>query len=85
MNISIFNFSETVPQAHDYYEVTSSDPKISISGVIGQKMFEVFFGKVGSKNFDEDMKMVERFNKKLRNKNFGNEWCYLDETKMNFD
>jgi hypothetical protein len=82
MKLEINEFSKFVKSARDNFTLISSNPNIVISGVIEDKVFDVFFGSVKYDDRESTLKLVEEFEEQLLKLNFGDD--IYQQTNTNY-
>ncbi|NRB36990.1 MAG: hypothetical protein HRU20_00820 [Pseudomonadales bacterium] len=72
MELEVIEFSKFVKDANDYFKLVSIHPPLFISGVISEKVFDVFFGSMKTSSKEDDLQTVKQFEERLLQLNFGN-------------
>ena len=76
-NLTINRFSQFSKNAKDHFKLIMVHPYIMVSGVIGEKNFEVTYGKIQEKR---DQKRIQFFEKRLLELGFGTSFIEYKKT-----
>lgn len=76
MDLQINEFSKFVEGAKDNFKLISKNPAIIVSGVVTDKVFDVFFGSMSGDTDELREQSVAAFEKKLLELNLGTEFFY---------
>ncbi len=79
MELKIQNFSQFSKNAKDTFRLEDNQRGIIVAGVIGNKVMDVFFGRIVGDREEDHAHIIDQFEQKLIDKHFGHHFVEIDQ------
>ncbi len=81
MELKIQNFSQFSKNAKDTFRLEDNQRGIIVAGVIGNKVMDVFFGRIAGDREEDHAHTIDQFEQILIDKHFGHHFVEIDQVK----